>query len=70
MFYSFIKDFFDGFFDVDWEFLKVVFGSMISDKIIFVYKSFYDFMSIEYLVVGWISSGILDIFNGKEYYKY
>ncbi len=70
LFYSPIKDFPDGFSDVDRESLKAAFGSMISDKIIPAYKSLYDFMSTEYLAAGRTSSGISDIPNGKEYYKH
>lgn len=70
LFYSPIKDFPDGFSDVDRESLKAAYTSMITDKIIPAYKSLYDFMSTDYLAAGRSSSGIADIPNGEEYYNH
>lgn len=70
LFYSPIKDFPDGFSDVDRESLKAAYNSMIREKVIPAYKSLYDFMSTDYLAAGRTSSGISDIPNGEEYYKH
>ncbi len=70
LFYSPIKDFPDGFSDVDRESLKAAYISMITEKIIPAYKSLYDFMSTDYLAAGRSSSGIADIPNGEEYYNH
>lgn len=70
LFYSPIKNFPDGFSDVDRESLKASYTSMIKDKIIPAYKSLHDFMSTAYLEAGRTSSGIADIPNGEAYYKH
>jgi len=70
LFYSPIKNFPDGFSDVDRESLKASYASMIKDKIIPAYKSMHDFMSTAYLEAGRTSSGIADIPNGEAYYKH
>jgi len=70
LFYSPIKNFPDGFSDVDRESLKAAYTEMIRDKIVPAYQSLYDFMSTEYLKAGRSSSGIDAIPDGEAYYKH
>lgn len=70
LFYSPIKNFPDGFSDVDRESLKAAYTEMISDKIVPAYQSLYDFMRTEYLAAGRSSSGIAAIPDGEAYYKH
>jgi len=70
LFYGPIKNFPDGFSDVDRNSLTAAYKKMLSEKLIPTYKSLHEFLQTDYLAAGRESSGIEGVPNGKAYYDY
>ncbi|WP_109299910.1 DUF885 family protein [Aquimarina sp. AU474] len=70
LFYTPVKNFPENFSDEEKKQLTEAYTKMVSEKIIPTYKSLHQFMSTAYLDAGRASSGIADIPNGENFYKY
>jgi len=70
LFYSPIQKFPNGFSESERRQLTADYTTLITNKIIPVYKNLHDFMANEYLNAGRESSGIQDIPNGTAYYAH
>lgn len=70
LFYTPVKNFPEGFSEEDKKQLTEAYTKMVSEKIVPAYKSLHKFMSAEYMKAGRASSGISDIPNGADLYKY
>ncbi|MEW7291113.1 DUF885 domain-containing protein [Aquimarina sp. 2304DJ70-9] len=70
LFYSPVKNFPEDFSEEDKKQVTEAYTKMVSEKIIPAYKSLHQFMSTEYLEAGRASSGIAEVPNGVDFYKY
>jgi uncharacterized protein (DUF885 family) len=70
LFYQPVKDMPETFSESDKKELTDAYTKIITEKIIPEFKKLHDFMQNEYLPAGRESSGIWDIPNGEEYYKF
>ena len=70
LFYQPVNNIPESFSDADKVELTEAYTKIISDRIIPEFKKLHDFMQNEYQVAGRETSGIWDIPNGEEYYKF
>ncbi len=70
LFYSPVKNFPEDFSEEDKKLVTEAYTKMVSEKIIPAYKSLHQFMGTEYLEAGRASSGITEVPNGADFYKY